>query len=161
MERVVPFPGIPIRGCRFYHNSSRMSVAWHANSFTFIPDVDAYFKRIGYTGSKELCIETLNEIQWRHLLAIPYENLDIHIPGGKIDLTPEVVERKLVTNGRGGYCFEHNTLAMYVLKAIGFDVTPVLARSRSGRKTTIIQISTLEPKLYKKNTSKNRKVLCH
>jgi len=110
-----------------------MSVAWHSNSFVYKPDLDAYFKRIGYTGSRELCIQTLNEIQWLHLLAIPYENLDIHVPGGKIDLTPEVVERKLVTEGRGGYCFEHNTLAMYVLKAMGFDVTPLLARTRWQR----------------------------
>ncbi len=125
----MPAADLEILSCR----GMSASVAWHANSFTYTPDVDAYFKRIGYTGSKELCIETLNQIQWLHLLAIPYENLDIHIPGGKIDLAPEVVERKLVTEGRGGYCFEHNTLAMYVLKALGFDVTPVLARTRWQR----------------------------
>lgn len=110
-----------------------MSAPWISNSFVYKPDVDAYFKRIGYTGTRDLSIETLNEIQWLHLLTLPYENLDVYVPGAKIDLTPEVVERKLVAEGRGGYCFEHNSLAMYVLKALGFDVTPCLARTRWQR----------------------------
>jgi len=32
--------------------------------------------------------------------------------------------------GRGGYCFEHNTLMMDALRAIGFGVQPLLARVR-------------------------------
>ena len=32
--------------------------------------------------------------------------------------------------GRGGYCFEHNTLMMAALRAIGFVVEPLLARVR-------------------------------
>jgi N-hydroxyarylamine O-acetyltransferase len=107
-----------------------MAVSWHSNLFTYTPDLDAYFKRINYTGPRDVTAEVLKQIQWHHLLAIPFEVLDCHVSGGKIDLTPEVVERKMVLEGRGGYCYEHNTLLLYILKAMGFDVTPILARSR-------------------------------
>lgn len=113
--------------------ATTMSTNWHSNLFVYSPDLDAYFERIKYTGSREPTDETLKQIQWLHLLAIPFEVLDCHIPGKSIDLTPEVVERKLVKEGRGGYCYEHNTLLLYVLKALGYDVTPILARSRWGK----------------------------
>eukprot|EP01032_Pedospumella_encystans_P033997 gene33997-38425_t len=93
-----------------------MSTNWLSNLFVYAPDLDAYFERINYAGSREPTAETLKQIQWLHLLAIPFEVLDCHIPGKCIDLTPEVVERKLVKEGRGGYCYEHNTLLLYVLK---------------------------------------------
>ena len=44
----------------------------------------------------------------------------------KVDL-PSVAE-KFVPKGRGGYCFEHNTVFQAALESIGFDVTPLLAR---------------------------------
>lgn len=91
--------------------------------------MDSYFKRIGYYGSREVCAETLRQLQWHHLLAIPYEVLDIHM-GCKIDLEPEIVERKIVGNGRGGYCYEQNTLFLHVLRALGFQVKCVTARAR-------------------------------
>lgn len=110
-------------------NIQSMSDNWLSNSFTYAPNLEAYFARIGYDGSREPTAETLKQLQWHHLLTIPYEVLDVHLTG-KIDLTPEVVERKIVTNGRGGYCYEHNTLFMYVLRTMGFDVTPIAARVR-------------------------------
>ena len=101
-----------------------------SNSFSYKPDIDAYFKRIGYTGSREATKDTLFQLQWHHLQAIPYETLDVHISDDFIDISPEVVERKLVANGRGGYCYEHNTFFMHVLRALGFQVKPVTARAR-------------------------------
>lgn len=114
-----------------------MSSNWQSNNFVYQPNLDAYFARIGYTGDRSISAETLRDIQWLHLLAIPFETLDCHIAGRKIDLAPEVVERKLVAEGRGGYCYEHNTLMLYVLKALGFDVVPILARSRWGKPADI------------------------
>jgi len=35
-----------------------------------------------------------------------------------------------VTRRRGGYCFEHNTLLLIVLRKIGFDVAPFIGRIR-------------------------------
>lgn len=107
-----------------------MSANWLSNDFTYMPDLDAYFERIKYNGSREPTEDTLKQIQWHHLLEIPFEVLDCHLSGRKIDLAPEVVERKLVKEGRGGYCYEHNTLLWYILQALGYDVTPILGRSR-------------------------------
>ena len=38
------------------------------------------------------------------------------------------VQRKLVTDRRGGYCFEHNTLLRAALEALGAEVEPILGR---------------------------------
>lgn len=93
------------------------------------PDLDAYFARIGHTGPREATLETLREIQRRHVYAIPFENLDI-VLGRGISLDPARVERKLVHDRRGGYCFEQNLLLQLVLTALGFAVTPLISRVR-------------------------------
>lgn len=120
-----------------------MSANWLSNLYVFKPDLDKYFERINYTGSRDATAETLKQIQWHHLLAIPFEVLDIHIAAkGLIDITPEVIERKLVREGRGGYCYEHNQLALWVLRALGFEVTPILARSKWQKPVDIVAGST-------------------
>lgn len=106
-----------------------MSIKWLSNSITYKPNLQSYYARIGYSGSTDVTIETLRQLQWHHMLAIPYEIIDIHHIG-KVDLDPESVERKIVTNGRGGFCYEQNILFMHVLQTMGFDITPVSARTR-------------------------------
>lgn len=95
----------------------------------FIPDLDAYLTRLGWTGPCPPTIATLMEIQRRHVETIPFENLDILL-GRPISLDPAVVTRKLVTDKRGGYCFEQNLLLQLMLGSLGFTVTPLLARVR-------------------------------
>ncbi len=41
-------------------------------------NIDAYLKRINYSGSLEPTAETLRALQVAHLLAVPFENLSIH-----------------------------------------------------------------------------------
>lgn len=82
---------------------------------------DAYFRRIGYRGSAEPTLETLVAIHRAHLLAIPYENLDIHL-GKKLVLDQETNFRKLVDEGRGGWCYEMNGAFGAVLESLGYDV---------------------------------------
>jgi hypothetical protein len=43
----------------------------------FLPDLDAYLARIGYTGSREPTLETLSALQSHHTYACAFENLDI------------------------------------------------------------------------------------
>lgn len=43
-------------------------------------------------------------------------------------LDPESLQQKLVQQGRGGWCYEHNLLLSYVLRALGFRVTWLAAR---------------------------------
>ncbi len=80
-----------------------------------------YFARIGYTGPRAATLSTLRAVHRAHLLAIPYENLDIHL-GRPITLDPEATFAKLVDARRGGWCFEMNGLLGRVLETLGFDV---------------------------------------
>ncbi len=94
-------------------------------------DLDAYLSRIGHSGpvaATEACLGTLHEA---HLAAIPFENLDV-VRGLGVKLDLASLEAKLVRGGRGGYCFEHNTLFKAVLDRIGFGTHILLARVRLG-----------------------------
>ncbi len=90
-------------------------------------DIDGYLKRIGYTGSRAPTLETLRALHLSHPLSIPFENIDVLL-GAPIRLDPESLERKLVAQRRGGYCFEHNLLFARALTALGFDVQRLVAR---------------------------------
>ncbi len=94
-------------------------------------DLGAYFARIGFeqAGAVSPTLETLRRIQFCHACTIPFENLDVLL-GRDIRLDMQSVQSKLIASKRGGYCFEQNGLLLYVLRAIGFDVTPHSARVR-------------------------------
>ncbi|MBS1718554.1 MAG: arylamine N-acetyltransferase [Armatimonadetes bacterium] len=92
-------------------------------------DLDAYRRRIGFQGPFEPNLATLRQIAERHAQSIPFENLDVLLGRG-INLDPEALERKLVHEARGGYCFEQNGLALGILRQIGFRVTPLSGRVR-------------------------------
>jgi len=96
------------------------------------PDLDAYFARIGHRGDRAPTLDTLRAIVLAHVQAIPFENLDVLLGRG-IDLTPAVIEQKLVHRRRGGYCFEQNALLLAVLQALGYEATPLSARVRIQR----------------------------
>ena len=95
-------------------------------------DLDAYFVRIGYAGSRAPTLATLHALTAAHTQAIPFENLDVLLGRG-IELGAEAVFDKLVRQGRGGYCFEQNGLFLAVLEAMGFRVQPRGARVRIDR----------------------------
>jgi N-hydroxyarylamine O-acetyltransferase len=90
-------------------------------------DLDAYFQRIGYTGTREPNLATLRTLHLQHPLAIPFENLDA-LAGRPVRLDLPALQRKLVGQRRGGYCFEQNLLFAHVLRALGFDPVALVAR---------------------------------
>lgn len=92
-------------------------------------DLDAYFHRIDYTGSRTPDLATLHAVTLHHATAIPFENLDVLL-GRPILLEPDAIFQKLVHDRRGGYCFEQNNLMLAVLTALGYRVTPIGARVR-------------------------------
>ena len=49
-----------------------------------------------------------------------------------VSLAEEDLERKLVRERRGGYCFEQNLLLASALEHLGLEVEPMLARVRAG-----------------------------
>ncbi len=95
----------------------------------FTPDLDAYCERIGYSGPRQPDLATLRALHLHHVAAVPFENLDVLL-GRRISLDPAVIADKIILRRRGGYCFEQNTLFREILTALGFRVTPLLARVR-------------------------------
>lgn len=85
-------------------------------------DLEAYLARLGLSGRP-----TIAELHRAHVVAIPFENLD-PLRGVPVSLDRVDLERKLVTERRGGYCFEHNLLFAAALRALGYTVEPMLAR---------------------------------
>jgi N-hydroxyarylamine O-acetyltransferase len=103
----------------------------------FEPDLARYFERIRYRGAVAPTLENLNAIILAHLRHIPFENVDVLLGRG-IELAPERIERKLIAEGRGGYCFEQNTYFCHVLEALGFRVGTLAARVRLGRPRGVV-----------------------
>jgi N-hydroxyarylamine O-acetyltransferase len=91
-------------------------------------DLDAYLERIGLPGAGAADWAAIHRA---HATSIPFENLDPH-RGIPVSLEQRDLERKLVTERRGGYCFEHNLLFSSALERLGLRVEPMLARVRAG-----------------------------
>jgi N-hydroxyarylamine O-acetyltransferase len=92
-------------------------------------NLEAYFDRIRYAGSRKAAPETLSALHGAHLASIPFENLDVLL-GRRIRLDLGSLQAKLVDRRRGGYCFEQNSLFAAVLRHLGFRVTTLEARVR-------------------------------
>ncbi|MGH8144738.1 MAG: arylamine N-acetyltransferase family protein [Rhodanobacteraceae bacterium] len=95
-------------------------------------DLDAYLQRIGVAAPVKPDLPTLRAILRAHIGSIPFENLDPFL-GVPVSLEFDAVQRKLVHDGRGGYCFEQNLLLGNALRAIGFAVTGLAARVLWGQ----------------------------
>jgi N-hydroxyarylamine O-acetyltransferase len=99
--------------------------------------LDDYLRRIRFprvaSGSNLLPDKaTLDAILRCHVEAIPFENLDV-VRGLPIALDLPRIATKLIHQGRGGYCFEQNTLLLGALTALGYAASPLSARVRIGR----------------------------
>ena len=85
-----------------------------------------YLQRLHYTGSLDPTLHLLQQLQEAHLLAIPFENLDIHY-GIAIELDIEKLYSKIIVNRRGGFCYEVNGLFYELLVALGFNAKRISA----------------------------------
>ncbi len=94
-------------------------------------DIKAYLQRINYEGGLEPKLETLSKLHRAHLLAIPYENFDIHL-GRRLELGEQHFYNKLVLQKRGGWCYEMNGLFAWVLRELGFEVQLLAGAVRSS-----------------------------
>jgi N-hydroxyarylamine O-acetyltransferase len=99
-------------------------------------DLDAYLERIGLDGRP-----SIGQVHRAHLTSIPFENLDPH-QGLPVSLEVEDLERKLVTERRGGYCFEQNLLLKAAFEALGAEVDMFLARMRLGAEPGVVRPRT-------------------
>jgi len=68
----------------------------------------------------------------KHVFAIPFEDLDIHLKKPlKIDV--DSLYEKIIVEKRGGFCYELNYLFYNLLKEIGFDCQIVSSRMYDKR----------------------------
>ncbi len=95
-------------------------------------DIRTYLNRIG-VNQKAPSLKYLKELQKAHLLTIPFENLDIHYKN-KIILDYQKVFNKIVTSGRGGFCYELNGLFYHLLYHLGFNCYVISGRVWSDEK---------------------------
>lgn len=90
-------------------------------------DLQAYLERIDVPREINAGLESLQQIAFAHACSIPFENLDAfcHRP---VSLDLQQIQSKLVSQRRGGYCFEQHALLAAVLTRIGFSVQQLSGR---------------------------------
>ena len=95
-------------------------------------NADAYLTRIGL-GREQLGpdVAGLRTLQRSHLLAVPFENLDIH---WKRPITIDTAKfyDKIVGDNRGGFCYELNGAFNELLGSLGFKTRLISARVFNG-----------------------------
>jgi N-hydroxyarylamine O-acetyltransferase len=84
--------------------------------------VAAYLDRIGVRDPVPLTLDGLATVHRAHLLAIPYENLDVQL-GRPVTVEIAPIYEKIVERRRGGWCYEMNGLLGWALAELGFRVT--------------------------------------
>lgn len=97
-------------------------------------ELAAYLARIGFAGEARADLETLTAIHRAHVESIAWECIDCFL-GRPTNRDPRAAFDKIVTGGRGGWCYEMNGLFGWMLEAIGFSVTRLAAgvmRERLG-----------------------------
>ena len=96
-------------------------------------NIAAYAERIHYARHLKPDVETLLGLHLAHMRSIPFENLDIGLKR-PIKIDQASIWNKLITQERGGFCYELNGLFAWLLEQIGFDVTYLNARvfNRAG-----------------------------
>lgn len=98
-------------------------------------DLDAYLTRIGYDGPRDASLAVLRAVVAAHTATIPFESIDVFLGRGA-SLDHATLLQKMVHGGRGGYCFEQNTLLQAALSAMRFAVTGLMARVVRGLDAT-------------------------
>jgi arylamine N-acetyltransferase len=94
--------------------------------------LDAYLARIGKPEAGAADLATLRAVVAGHAQAIAFENLDA-FTGRTPLLHLDDLAAKLVTGGRGGWCFEQNLLLRRALDDLGFRTIGLAGRVVWGR----------------------------
>jgi N-hydroxyarylamine O-acetyltransferase len=95
-----------------------------------------YLRRINYGGPLSPSRQTLYGLHRAHLLAIPFENVDVQLRV-RPTLDIDAIFQKIVVRERGGWCYEMNALFGSILRELGFRLDYVAAavnRQRSGER---------------------------
>ena len=90
-------------------------------------ELAAYLDRIDTARPAKADSAALHALHRAHLLAVPFENLSIHLRE-PISLADGELIDKIVTRRRGGFCYELNGAFALLLEALGFEVRRAAAR---------------------------------
>jgi N-hydroxyarylamine O-acetyltransferase len=82
-------------------------------------NIAKYLQRITFDGKIKADDQTLFDVHERHVFHVPFENIDIHYKQ-IFDLELESLYKKVVANGRGGFCYELNFIFNSLLNKLGF-----------------------------------------
>src|SRR5881275_1832993 len=88
---------------------------------------EAYLDRIDALRPARADAAALRELHRLHQLAVPFENLSIHLDEPISLDEPDLVD-KIVTRRRGGFCYELNGAFALLLEALGARVSRVAAQ---------------------------------
>jgi N-hydroxyarylamine O-acetyltransferase len=105
-------------------------------------DLNAWLARIGYDGPREPTLAALKALVTAHATAIAYESIDVLLDKPP-SLDPASLQSKMISGGRGGYCFEQNMLFRCGLLSLGYKVTSLQARVVRG-----LEIDAPRPMLH-------------
>lgn len=108
-------------------------------------DLDGYLARLD-VAAREPSLEALAELHEAHVRAYTFDNIDVllgRLPGISLD----EVQQKFVVRGRGGYCFEHSTIAAAAMERLGYQVRRHLGRvgdpdagTQQGRTHMVVEV---------------------
>lgn len=99
-------------------------------------DTNFYLKRIGIDKIENPSPEFLAKLQNRHMLSIPFEDLDIP-DRERIVLDLNKIYKKIIPAKRGGFCYELNGLFYWLLTSLGFKADMLSARVFNSRKNEL------------------------
>ncbi|KAH7948123.1 arylamine N-acetyltransferase-like [Rhipicephalus sanguineus] len=94
---------------------------------------DAYLARLGVSKKEPFTadLDSLRTLIEAHLQRVTFENVDVLL-GRPIALDVNSLFAKVVQRGRGGYCFELNSLFARLLQSLGYRLRLRMARVRWG-----------------------------
>lgn len=115
-------------------------------------DIDRYLNRLGIQHAIGVNEKSLFDIQTQQLKSLTFENIDCLLDRD-ISTDPIYLQKKMIENDRGGYCFELNQILLNALIEIGFNVRPLLSRvmyrgTGINPKTHILLLATLNNKKF-------------
>lgn len=84
--------------------------------------IDGLLQRIGLPARPEANVDGLRALHRAYLASVPYEDIAVQL-GETGALDEAALAARLLADGRGGYCFELNTVLAALLRACGFAVT--------------------------------------
>ena len=106
--------------------------------------LQAYLDRIGFDREIRQDLATLTALHRAHLMAIPYENLDVQL-GRPVSTDAAHCYDKIVNRRRGGWCYEMNGVFAWALGQAGFQVTRHCGSAHEAASHLVLEVQLDRP----------------